>query len=116
MSGNDPGCVKTRTTMVLAQGKKLRLWRLFDARRAFDTNQSCARTRRSMVFTQPRPKAAIERASRSRRPPSCETERARRPLRSARARQLSGVDRTSAEYAATDANDPKPQSERRRPS
>jgi hypothetical protein len=56
---NDPGCVKTRGSTIFAQGKgrKLQLWRFFDAQWAIDTNQSCARTSRSIVFTRPRPEA-----------------------------------------------------------
>src|SRR5258708_13341416 len=45
-----------------ARAKKesnLRPWRILHARAAFCTNQSCVRTTRGMVFTQPRPTADL---------------------------------------------------------
>jgi hypothetical protein len=62
---NDPGCVKTRGKTVLAQGRveTAALATLFDVRGAFDTNRSCARASRRIVFTRPRPNADMARAS-----------------------------------------------------
>ena len=60
---NDRGCVKTLEAVAGAQqqNRRLSLSKISDTREACGLNQSCARTTRRRVFTQPRSKAELAR-------------------------------------------------------